>query len=274
MAEALDLLAQNFGTTAAKLNYLIHYDQDHNVAYFETPKVACTSIKKYMQDKVYGTPRNLEEKGLVHDRSLSPIQPLQDYEPDIIKAVFFGDVRRFSFVRNPYSRILSGYLDKIVTNQWEKDRHLPTLGFAPNATPSLSEFLEALKRLPQDDHDIHFAKQSTLLQAKHVTYDFLGRFERFDEDFARLKDLFYNDTTNDNYATFGKHHASNAGDKVNTYFGTAERDLVLDMYGADFELLGYSTDIKKSSEPPVLPGHFRPLNRAGDCQDATCVVPV
>lgn len=253
--KTLETLARRFGVSASDLNYLIHYDPDRNIAYFETPKVACTSIKKYMQDKVFGVSQEFETKGQVHDRGASPIRPLVEHSPEEVMAVLSGRVRRFSFVRNPYSRILSGYLDKIVTNQWERDRHLPMLGFDPNDTPGFLAFLQALAQIPEGARDIHFALQSRLLLAGDVGYEFMGRFERFDQDFAHLKAVFYQDNTDDNYAAFGKHHASDANDKITAHFGAEERAIVEEIYGPDFRIFGYATDIEKASEPPQFPEH-------------------
>lgn len=256
--KTLETLSRRFGVSASDLNYLIHYDPDRNIAYFETPKVACTSIKKYMQDKVFGAPQEFETKGQVHDRAASPIRPLLERSSEEIIAVLTGRVRRFSFVRNPYSRILSGYLDKIVTNQWERDRHLPILGFDPNETPSFLAFLQAIKKIPEGTEDIHFALQSRLLLTGNVGYEFIGRFECFDEDFARLKATFYRDKADDNYAAFGKHHASDANDKIAAHFGAEERAIVEEIYGPDFRLFGYEMDIEKVSEPPQFPrGNLR-----------------
>jgi hypothetical protein len=93
------------------------------------------------------------------------------------------------------------------------------------------------------------------LLAGDVGYEFIGSFERFDEDFARLKAIFYQDNTDDNYATFGKHHASDANDKISAHYGAAECAIVKDLYGPDFRVFGYSTDIQKTSEPPQFPDH-------------------
>lgn len=251
-------IAQRCGVLKNSLNYLVHYDAERNVAYFETPKVACTSIKKFLQDKVAGAPRELERKGDVHNRKESPIPPLLERSAEEIQSVFFGEVKRISFVRNPYTRLLSGYLDKIVINPWERDRHLKKLGFEQSDRPTLLEVLQALREQPDRSRDIHFASQSRLLLAGDIAFSFIGRFETFAADFAKMKQDFYEDPSTDDFAAFGKHHASRANEKVMEHFGEAEIALAQTIYAADFELLGYSTDLERANEAPTSRPDLRP----------------
>lgn len=251
---SLKTVSQRLDVPEPRLNYLVHVDDIRRIAYFETPKVACTSIKKYMQDTYAGAPVKLETKNQVHDRQRSPLKTLRNLPDDEVDAVFEGDYKRFSFVRNPYTRTLSAYLDKIVTNQWERDRHLPMLGFERDAKVSFLEFLQAIAEIPDGKRDIHFTSQSSLLSTGQIDYDFLGAFERFDADFAHLKSALYDDAMENNYAAFGKHHATGASEKVLSYYGFAEQALVEKLYHADFETFGYVKDIDRSQEPPEFDG--------------------
>lgn len=249
--QGLDGAAQRLGVPAKRLDYLLHYDAERHVCYFETPKVACTSIKKYMQDTASGEALHYENKSRVHDRASSPIRPLSERSDDEVEAVFWGPVSRFTFVRNPYARLLSGYLDKIVNNDWERGRHLPLLGFERTARPSLLEFLVALRQRPEPKRDIHFWTQAQLVAAGDIAFDMIGRFECFDEDFHRLKQDFFGDSSVANYAEFGKHHASGASEKISQYFGAEEIALVREIYAPDFTIFGYSEDVADSLAPPV-----------------------
>jgi hypothetical protein len=251
--QTLQTIAMRLNVTSQSLNYLIHYDQKKDIAYFETPKVACTSIKKYMQDQVNGGKRELKNKSDVHDRSKSPLRPISELPPEKIKEIFFGGVKRFTFVRNPYSRLLSGYLDKIVTNEWERKRHFELLGFSLNDKPSLEDVLLKLKSAREIDKDIHFAKQARLVCFGDVQFDYIGSFENFNRDFATIKSAFYGDLDTDNYSSFGKHHASNASEKLQDYFDDDTALLAREVYQNDFKAFGYSLDLKDAIEPPELP---------------------
>ena len=252
---AFEELLRKIGFGFPRVNYLTHIDNHRKIAYVETPKVACTSIKKFMMDQYVGGTFTLRRPGMVHDRRRSPLKQFKNLAPHKAVSILLGsEYRRFSFVRNPYSRLLSGYLDKLVTNEYERARHLPMLGFDAGGHPTLLEFLERLKGIEDAERDIHFSSQAALLMVEHVDYDFIGRFESFEADFLRLQASYFGlRHPTPSYDSFGKHHASNANDKLAQYFGAEEVALVQEIYRRDFELFGYSQDLSRASaqEPSV-----------------------
>lgn len=244
------IFLETVGLNVPRANYLWHIDDRRKMAYVETPKVACTSVKKFMMDQYYGAAFPLSGPGQVHDRSISPLKQLLAMRAQGAEDVIFGaQYRRFSFVRNPFSRLLSGYFDKLVNNEWERKRHLPLMGFEQGSHPTLLEFLERLKLQDDNKRDVHFATQSSLLEVDKVTYDYIGRFEGFRQNFQTFQSDFYGvGPATDSYETFGKHHASNANSKVLAQYGDAEAALVREIYAKDFVLFGYSEDIAKVNE--------------------------
>jgi Sulfotransferase family len=251
MSSDLKQLLQTVGINAPRANYLWHIDDVRKLAYVETPKVACTSIKKFMMDQYHGAVFPLSNNSQVHDRNISPLKQLFSMPAQDAENVIFGaQYRRFSFVRNPFSRLLSGYLDKLVNNDYERRRHLPLMGFELGSHPTLLEFLGRLKLQNDTERDVHFATQSSLLEVDTVTYDYIGRFEGFRQNFQDFQSDFYGvGPATDSYETFGKHHASDANSKVLAHYGDAEVALVREIYAKDFALFGYSEDIAKVNEP-------------------------
>jgi hypothetical protein len=82
----------------------------------------------------------------VHARETSPLlSPGQDPE-GFVTALLDPATFRFAFVRNPYSRALSCWLDKMVANEFERARMAPMLGLDPDRPPSLADFLAASVR--------------------------------------------------------------------------------------------------------------------------------
>tara|TARA_A100001391_G_scaffold273_5_gene729 strand:+ start:4629 stop:5426 length:798 start_codon:yes stop_codon:yes gene_type:complete len=240
-----DEIVRLLGVPFPRVNYLTHIDDKRRVVYVETPKVACTSIKKFMMDQYVGGSFDLSSPNKVHDRQLSPLRQLSEYSAGDGLDVWGAGYRRFSFVRNPYTRLLSGYLDKLIHNEWERERHLPMMGFEPGSYPTLLEFLERLAQKPDGERDIHFATQSSLLMIGRVEYDFLGRFEEFQSELQKLKVSFYDSRQEaESYEDFGKHHASNASKKIRQYYGSREAELVQSIYHADFENFGYPLDLR------------------------------
>lgn len=246
-------LSRRFALRYSTLDYTVHLDDARRIAYFETPKVACTSIKKYMMDRRVGGCMTLPETGAVHDRSRSPLRALSDLPPRDQQAILGPSWQRFTFVRNPFTRFLSAYLDKLVQNDWERSRLLPQLGFAPNARPSLTEVLRYLEQIPDPDRDVHFMTQARLTGAAgRLNFAWLGCFERFGSDFLSLKVSLYSDDSKDTYEHFGRHHASDAGGKLELYAESEARSLLLHLYGCDFALFGYSTRLEDALLPPYL----------------------
>jgi hypothetical protein len=167
------------------------------------------------------------------------LAPLDD--PDLFAAVM--DIRltgsegwfRFTFVRNPFVRVLSCYLDKIVNSIPERMRLLPILGLDPKAgAPDFRSFLEAIAATPLPDHDVHWAPQVWLLQPDHVPYDFIGRMERFDVDLAHVCDRLGIDRTPSPPA-----HSTGAAEQIASHYGPEETALVRSIYGEDFKRFGY-----------------------------------
>ncbi|WP_108261597.1 sulfotransferase family 2 domain-containing protein [Mangrovicoccus ximenensis] len=189
----------------------------------------------------------------MHDRDASPLPRLSALPVRDRWTTLLGPVRRFSFTRNPFTRVLSGYLDKIVASDWERPRHLPRLGFAPDARIDFATFLEALAARPERARDIHFAGQCRLLMIGDFSYDFLGAFERFDADFAEARRRYYGEDAEAPPASAGRRHATGAGAKLAEHYGPAEIALVRDIYARDFELLGYSEELADAAEPPARP---------------------
>ena len=246
----LKLVAERVNVPAATINYLVHVDEERKVAYFETPKVACTSIKKFMQDQYFGGHRTLDNPNLVHDRAQSPLMALKDLSASAQEAVLWGEFRRFTFVRNPFSRVLSGYLDKIITNEWERERHLPKLGFSTDVYPSFVEFLDALNGIDDAKRDIHFMTQRRILMNNEVKFDFVGAFENFAADFHQLKIGLFQVDAEDDYSAFGKHHATGASDKIKKYITPEAETLVRKIYSDDFVMAGYRPDLSASHLVP------------------------
>jgi hypothetical protein len=151
--------------------YICHWSRRIGCIYVETPKVACTTIKRVLQAAELGVERRHEMPDDVHARATSPLlAPGHDPEGFAL-AIWDTATFRFTFVRNPYSRILSCWLDKMVSNETERGRMAPMLGLDPNTPPSLAEFLEAIAAQPERERDPHWTTQTHLLnpQASAMT---------------------------------------------------------------------------------------------------------
>lgn len=138
---------------------------------------------------------------------------------------------RFAFVRNPYPRAVSGYLDKIASGR--KPRFAKWLGLPPDVS-----FLDFLRRISEQDVDAmnrHWRPQSALVSPK-VKLDFLGRFEQFNEDFAKVLDRLGIDSK---IVREKREHQTSADSRLDL-IGVEEKALIDRIYHDDFERFGYS----------------------------------
>lgn len=225
------------GIRPERANYLVNFSQRWRYLYLETPKVACSSIKRMLQRLELAPHGEVPED--MHDRDQSPLMAPYDSLPGFLAAQHDPRYVRFSFVRNPFTRMLSCYLEKFVQSEWERARLATELGLPTDRVPSFKEFLLAVREQDTWDMDIHWLPQATILQGLNQP-SFIGRFERFPEDFARFGRVVTGqaDMVVEQHAA----HATGADQRVAELMGNEERELIVEIYAADFERFCYSTD--------------------------------
>ena len=151
---------------------------------------------------------------------------------------------KFTFVRNPFTRVLSAYLDKIVRAggrrhyrryaQWAAKK-------GASKTPSFADFCSYL-----DDgglyEDAHWAPQFDCLLIPVSEFDFVGRFERLDTDLHTvLKRIFPVQVVSIQSSGPSKTHAS---DKLHQHYSDREVEIVGRLYADDFRTFGYKNDLE------------------------------
>ncbi len=223
--------------------YSIHISLKNNYVYVEIPKVACSTIKGALaaaeredEDFTYS------QKGTLHNRAFSPLlTPLQvgDFAKIFTSDAFF----KFCFVRNPYERALSGYLNHIARPTLQRDNLVRWLGKdAPeDGEMSFEMFVNAICRQSPLEMDNHWRPQFHQSFQDKIAYDFIGRFERLAEDLRVVEDrtgLALGRYLKDQYR-----HPQHAGEKLGQYFTEDLRQKIAEKYAADFERFDYSTDL-------------------------------
>ena len=94
---------------------------------------------------------------------------------------------KFAFVRNPWDRLVSCYMSKLVIAG-------PGFNMRPYGDVTLrrdmtfKEFAEAVCRIRDEESDPHFRSQHIVIcddgPGKGILADFVGRFENLEEDFG------------------------------------------------------------------------------------------
>lgn len=155
--------------------------------YVPVPKVACSSIKR-----VIATIIDVEIPGdgaNIHLANFPVIDKtaLEQYE----------NYWKFSFVRNPWDRLVSCYSEKIKTdntfvgktNSFVKGVHKGLVKYDMfEANMPFDAFLKAVATISDHEADQHFRSQYTFLTDSHenLFLDFIGKFETMDADFRHV----------------------------------------------------------------------------------------
>jgi hypothetical protein len=222
------------------IDYVVNVSEKYRYMYLANLKVASSSILRVLQlAEVDGDISRIPESP--HDRAGSPI-PSHVAAPTPLNEVMESEAFfKFTYVRNPYTRALSAYLDKVLRDDSERVRLLPSIGLPAGSEPTFLEFLKAIQAQRDSWRDIHWVTQSRLIQINNINYNFVGRFESFVTTFPVVLELLGIEQT-----LLGKAgtppNKTSAGDRLREFIGPKERELIIAIYEADFVNFRYSLD--------------------------------
>jgi hypothetical protein len=243
------------------------YLEERNFIFAYVPKVACTNWKSLMRYMV-GCEDWLDNKR-AHDKVAGGLRYLDLQGPDV-KLVSNPDIKKYSMVRDPYSRILSAYLNKVesrlpVSHNTREDeftdivRNIDSfrrkeLDVGEHPRISFRVFLLWLRDSGSwQTRNEHWAAQTRLLMYPETKFDFIGRFENLEEDSAHmLKEMGctqrFPSQEEVRFAPTG------AQSKVAQYYTPVELKLVKELFTGDFEAFGYQyleENENPEPEPPL-----------------------
>jgi hypothetical protein len=164
---------------------------------------------------------------------------LADYQV-IFSKHEFDDYFKFSFVRNPWDRVLSAYHFLCAGGVTEHDRNW---AHHIRSYTDFDNFVLRGLRTTMMRNRLHFRSQSSFLRIPYnaqIPLDFLGYFENIQQDFDVIRQSMGLDNT-----TALRHVNKTTVEKVSDFrdaFTDQTRQIVADVYAEDIELLGYSFD--------------------------------
>ena len=238
-----------------EFEYHIHISTQNSYIYFEVPKVACSTTKLALQQleaKTAGLSAPSEEMSIIHNKKQSLLLSPSDIGLDkFCEMLNDSSVFKFSFVRNPYTRILSAFLSKI---NWKKSTYREkiahTLNIELNSDISFKQFVNFISEQSVFEMDPHWRPQVNQLFFDLVAYDFIGFFENFEEDLQKaLKYIASNKVKNNNISEQKnekiefKGRRTSARKKIESYYNPALQSLISTIYQDDFVKFGYPLDI-------------------------------
>lgn len=147
---------------------------------------------------------------------------------------------KFAFVRNPYARLVSCYVDKVASENF----HYPFSRFGIHASTGFREFVEIICKLPDFLSDQHFRSQNYELvitddvKQPWVVPDFIGNVETIETDWPKVIKRVEK-ISGMRLPPLPQERRTGAGDEWQEFFDRHTRGLVQTRYAMDFEVFGY-----------------------------------
>lgn len=185
-----------------RYNYTI--SRPHRFVYYRVAKVATRSISSWLREQLEPEPVYLSGRP-------APFDP-------------FHRLFRFGFVRNPWDRLVSCWLDKVVgpTDYWS--------GTPLKGLP-FDEFVRHIADWDLDTCDRHVRRQSALLPPKGL--DFIGRFEQLEAGIEHIAHRLGISRE------LPKRNVRTERDTYHAYYTPELAELVGRLYAADLTRFGY-----------------------------------
>lgn len=224
--------------------YSISVSIRFNYIYFETPKAACSTIKRFLIKNEFEDIRlpdpndaNFADFEALHLRDYSPLLNVRQLYP-FRKCLENGRFFKFCFVRNPYERVLSAYLDKIVRNRPQASQIKTILGRPASSSEPIGfpDFVEAVCSTPVAMMDPHWKVQYFHTCMDTIAYDLVGKTESFDTDIETVRKATGLDAR---HLSVFSPHSTGAAEAIDSHYTPRLRKLVRDKYDMDFRVLGY-----------------------------------
>ena len=216
---SLELMEQNRYFDPPEFTIL----REKALVYLVNSKAACSSIKASMLDE------EVPDDYTVHN--ITFIQGLSGHELTDEARDYF----KFTFVRNPFSRLVSCYESKY---HLDREKYKTRFSYRNYLNGYLyndegfDEFVRKVCALPYRLMDRHFRSQYDLIfNASETQFDFIGHFETLDADFSPIQIK---------YRLRPLPHLNRVGtDDWMNYYTTETANLVYQTFRKDIEAFGY-----------------------------------
>lgn len=234
------------------------YNADRGFIFAYVPKVACSNWKcvlRYLE----GYDNYLDTK-FAHDKETNGLRYLMN-EDDPWSLLNDPSIKKITFVRDPFSRCLSAYLNKIEFNLAKLSEDVSIENIFLFVTAKVDQFrrevlggdyypmvnFEVFLRWLQQGpkwltENEHWRNQTELTLINSVQYDFIGRFENFEADTKHAMELMGCDIDfpTQQAISFAPTMAS---EKTQHYYDDTCEQLVSDIFHMDFKYFNYATSI-------------------------------
>lgn len=228
------------------VNMHTHISLVNGYAYVEVPKAGCGTMKATLG----GLEAARMNPGMVqrvqeapHNRlNATPfVKPFQ-LPPDLLEEVLAGPgYRRFTVVRDPASRVLSGYIEKIGQGLKQSQPIVEALAERTGQTVrpediSLEQFLDVVGAQESRDQDPHWRRQADHLGLGLVPYDAVIHLEDLDASWRRIGELTGIPGLQEEYFC---RNSTGARNRMGEYYTPILLTRVTEIYARDYAELDY-----------------------------------
>jgi hypothetical protein len=227
----------------------------HRLIYLCVPKAASTTIRSMLSSLEVGTPPGPPLELLYNRRCTGIRSPGLAGFSVFHRLAKSAEALRFTFVRNPYARLLSTWSDRfqgrrLIEGKPSIDAYRAhraaisrSLPDGPDQTLSFPEFVEFATATVDQRIDIHWQLQNDFATVPGLSLNLIGKVESFQTDFARVLD--HVGLTNEARAQYLQEALnSSSHEPWQEYYTGALAARVYRAYERDFDKFGYRRAIK------------------------------
>jgi hypothetical protein len=170
------------------------------------------------------------------NRWLAPLLQPSDLDLQFVEDINAAAKFKFAVVRNPYSRLLSAWLDKFAQASPKRAKFERRLGAA---APTFGEFVERVSAQSPQDMDPHWRVQHHNIYADRIGFDRFVKFEALEAGLAEVMAQFGKATPASSVRK-GQHEA---GARIAAHYTSDIARKVADTFAIDFATFGYSAEL-------------------------------
>lgn len=229
------------------INLHTHISLVNRYVYFEVPKAGCGTMKATLGglEAARLSPAQVEKvQERPHDRSLMTpfVKPFQLPADQLEDALTSRKFTRFSVVREPASRLLSGYLEKICQGLQQAQPIFDILveqGHAPESPSDISfaQFIDVVTTLPSREQDPHWRRQTDQIGYGIVKFDEVIRLNELDASWEKVAKLT---RTPDLQDQFFCRNSTGANSKITDFYTPELLAKVVESYADDYKAFGFA----------------------------------
>uniref|UniRef100_A0A7S1EQZ3 Carbohydrate sulfotransferase n=1 Tax=Timspurckia oligopyrenoides TaxID=708627 RepID=A0A7S1EQZ3_9RHOD len=236
----------------AKVSRRIIVSEKLKLIYCPIPKVG-NSAFKFLIRKMEGF-ADYEDLRVAHDHTRNGLKFILSYSPeDLDRILSDPSYFRMVFVRNPFTRELSAFLNKFVQKSVDDSEYAlfmnQLFGYSffrkNNLTVeqfgrlSFDQFVERVSQQNPVEMNEHWAPQVDLCGLDSISYDFVGRFESMALDSQKVLNLLGRGDEQLPSQSKIKFLGSGANEAFKQYYTPHLMNQIASTFGQDFEILHY-----------------------------------